>query len=166
MRTAKLTILGLNVALAMILSYIESLLPFFAGIPGAKLGLPNMLIVLLLYLYGRKDALCVNVLRILLSGFLFGNLFSIVYSLVGASVSFCMMCLARSKKLPIMSASVLGGVFHNMGQFLVAIVLLGAAMWYYLPYLLIMGMVTGLLNGFLAQMMYNRRDAFFHDNIR
>ena len=73
MQTKKITVLGLCVALAMILSYIESILPVFVGIPGAKLGLPNMVIVLLLYLMGAKEAVCVNILRILLSGFLFGK---------------------------------------------------------------------------------------------
>ena len=72
MQTKKITVLGLCVALVMILSYIESILPVFVGIPGAKLGLPNMVIVLLLYLMGAKEAVCVNILRILLSGFLFG----------------------------------------------------------------------------------------------
>ena len=164
MQTKKITVLGLCVALAMILSYIESILPVFVGIPGAKLGLPNMVIVLLLYLMGEKEAICVNVLRILLSGFLFGNLFSILYSLAGAAVSFFVMWLTKKRHLSIRPVSVLGGISHNIGQFLVALVLLGTAMWYYLPYLLFMGMVTGLCNGILGQLMYDRRAAFIHSD--
>ena len=137
----------------MILSYIESILPVFVGIPGAKLGLPNMVIVLLLYLIGAKEAVCVNILRILLSGFLFGNLFSIF-----------VMWLTKKRHLSIRPVSVLGGISHNIGQFLVALVLLGTAMWYYLPYLLLMGMVTGLCNGILGQLMYDRRAAFIHSD--
>ena len=105
MQTKKITVLGLCVALAMILSYIESILPVFVGIPGAKLGLPNMVIVLLLYLIGAKEAVCVNILRILLSGFLFGNLFSILYSLAGAMVSFFVMWLTKRE-----------ASFHQAGQ--------------------------------------------------
>ena len=112
-----------------------------------------MVIVLLLYLMGAKEAVCVNILRILLSGFLFGNLFSILYSLAGATVSFFVMWLTKKRHLS-----------HNIGQFLVALVLLGTAMWYYLPYLLLMGMVTGLCNGILGQLMYDRRAAFIHSD--
>ena len=164
MQTKKITVLGLGVALAMILSYIESILPVFAGVPGAKLGLPNMVIVLLLYLMGAKEAVCVNVLRILLAGFLFGNLFSILYSLAGAGASFLVMWLAKKRHLSIRPVSVLGGIFHNIGQFLVALAVMGTAMWYYLPYLLLICMVTVLCNGILGQLMYDRRAAFFHSD--
>ena len=135
MQTKKITVLGLCVALAMILSYIESILPVFVGIPGAKLGLPNMVIVLLLYLLGAKEAVC-----------------------------FFVMWLTKKRHLSIRPVSVLGGISHNIGQFLVALVLLGTAMWYYLPYLLLMGMVTGLCNGILGQLMYDRRAVFIHSD--
>ena len=148
MQTKKITVLGLCVALAMILSYIESILPVFVGIPGAKLGLPNMVIVLLLYLMGAKEAVCVNILRILLSGFLFGNLFSILYSLAGATISFFVMWMTKKRHFSIRPVSVLGGISHNIGQFLVALVLLG----------------TGLCYGIIGQLMYDRRAAFIHSD--
>ena len=95
---------------------------------------------------------------------LFGNLFSILYSLAGAMVSFFVMWLTKKRHLSIRPVSVLGGISHNIGQFLVALVLLGTAMWYYLPYLLLVGMVTGLCNGILGQLMYDRRAAFIHSD--
>ena len=158
MQTKKITVLGLCVALAMILSYIESILPVFVGIPGAKLGLPNMVIVLLLYLMGAKEAVCVNILRILLSGFLFGNLFSILYSLAGGLLSLAVMAVLKKRgSFSVFGVSMAGGVFHNVGQLIVAMLVVETfSVAYYVPVLLIAGVITGFIIGVVANEMLKR----------
>lgn len=157
-RTRKMAVLGLFIALSLIFSYVESVIPVPLIVPGAKLGLPNTLILLVLYSYGAREALLVNGARIVLSGFMFGNMFSIVYSLAGAIFSFGVMLLAKRAKIFSMKAvSILGGVFHNVGQILVAAFLVsGISVMTYLPVLLVAGVVTGLCNGILAEMIYKR----------
>ena len=113
----KTAYLGLFCAAALILSYVESLIPFFAGIPGMKLGLPNAAIVSVLYLYSWKEAALVNLARILAAGFLFGNAFGILYSAAGAGLSLlCMQLVKRTGKFSPAGVSVIGGVAHNAGQ--------------------------------------------------
>lgn len=153
-RTAKL---GFLLALALILSYVESLIPFTFGIPGIKLGLPNLIVVLLLYsgktsMTGARDALLVNCLRIVLSGFLFGSLFAILYAMAGAVFSFTAMVIAkRCRCFSMAGVSVLGGVFHNVGQTVVAILVVETyAVLYYLPVLIVAGVVTGAVLGILG----------------
>lgn len=145
--------LGLFLALALICSYIESLIPFYFGIPGVKLGITNIVVVITLYCIGAKSALTVSVLRILLAGFLFGNLFSILYSLAGGMLSFaCMLLLKRTKKFKIISVSAVGGVAHNLGQITVAALTVeNLNLFYYYPVLLIAGVITGTLIGIAAQ---------------
>lgn len=157
-RTRKTAVLGLFIALSMIFSYVESVVPVPLVVPGAKLGLPNTLILLVLYVYGAREAALVNVARIFLSGFMFGNMFSIVYSLAGALLSFAVMFLAKRMQIfPMKAVSVLGGVFHNVGQIIVAAFLVsGISVMAYLPVLLVAGVVTGLCNGILAEMIYKR----------
>ena len=142
----------------MILSYIESILPVFVGIPGAKLGLPNMVIVLLLYLIGAKEAVCVNILRILLSGFLFGNLFSILYSLAGGLLSLAVMVILKKRgSFSVFGVSMAGGVFHNVGQLIVAMLVVETfSVAYYVPVLLIAGVITGFIIGVVANEMLKR----------
>lgn len=148
----KTVLLGFLLALSMILAYIESLLPLAIGIPGVKLGLPNMAIVLLLYSYGEKEAITVNLLRILLTGFLFGNLFSIFYAFAGALCSFGVMAVLRKTGIfSIIGVSISGGVSHNIGQILVAMFVVETfAPVFYLPFLLIAGAVTGFLIGIVS----------------
>lgn len=149
-RTAEL---GLLLAMALILSYVESLIPFSFGIPGIKLGLPNLIVLLLLY-DGKRvhEALLVNGLRIVLSGFLFSNLYAILYALAGAAFSFlAMLAGRRTKRLSMMGVSVLGGVFHNVGQLLVAMAVVETlAVAYYVPFLIVAGTLTGALLGFVG----------------
>jgi heptaprenyl diphosphate synthase len=146
-RTAEL---GFYLAVALILSYVESLVPISIGIPGIKLGLPNAVVVLLLYEKGSvKEAALVNVLRIILSGFLFGSLYSILYALSGAVCSFAVMLIVRKLRcFTVIGVSVCGGVFHNIGQiFAAAFVVESTAIFYYLPMLMIAGTLTGALLG-------------------
>lgn len=148
----KTVLLGFLLAISMILAYIESILPLAIGIPGVKLGLPNLVVVLLLYSYGKGEALSVNLLRILLTGFLFGNLYSIIYALAGALFSFCVMVIVRRTGMfSIVGVSISGGVSHNIGQILVAMFVVETfAPAFYLPFLLIAGAVTGFLIGIVS----------------
>lgn len=149
----KVAYLGVFLALALICSYVESLIPFYFGIPGVKLGLTNVVVVLMLYCVGEKEAFAVSVLRIVLAGFLFGNMFSILYSLAGGILSFLVMVLLKKTgKLGVLPISVSGGIFHNVGQIAVAaLVVENYNIFYYLPVLLIAGFVTGFLIGIAAR---------------
>ena len=150
-------------ALALILSYVESLIPFFFGVPGMKLGLPNLVIVMILYCMGTKEAYLISIVRILLSGFLFGNLFSIGYSLAGAMLSLTiMMLLKRTGKLKVITVSAIGGICHNIGQLIVAsLVVESYNIFYYTPVLLIAGLITGIIIGVISQEMILRLGRFF-----
>ena len=143
---------GLCLALALILSYVESLIPFNFGIPGVKLGLANLCVVILLYIAGWKEALTVDILRVILSGFIFGNMSMIIYSLAGAALSFSvMLAVHKSGHFSPMGVSLSGGVSHNIGQLIVAVFVLGTTrIVYYIPVLILSGAVTGAVLGFVA----------------
>lgn len=153
--TKKLVNLGLLLTVALILSYVESLIPFGFSIPGIKTGLANLAVLLCLYLIGTKEAITLNIMRILLAGFLFGNLYSVIYSLAGGVLSFFVMWLAkRMKFFSVNGVSVLGGVCHNLGQILIAaFVVETAGVFYYIPYLLLAGVLTGRLIGFFTKLL-------------
>ncbi len=157
--------LAISVALGMMLSYVEAMLPVFFGIPGMKPGLSNILVVFFLYTLGWKAAIAVNILRIILTGILFGNPFSIVYSLSGALLSFAVMTLLkRSSLFSVYGVSMAGGVFHNIGQMIIAALLVeNYHIILYLPPLLICGLVTGFLVGFLAATLVKRTGHLFYD---
>ena len=140
------------VALAMIFSYVESLIPINLGVPGIKLGVANLVTVTGLYILAPMEVLLVVILRVLLVGFMFGNGMSILYSLAGAAVSFLCMCLAKKSGLFSMTGvSMIGGVMHNMGQLLVAMAVLETvSLVYYGPVLLAAGVITGLLIGIVT----------------
>ena len=146
--------LGFFLAVSLILSYVESLIPITFGIPGIKLGLPNMIVVLLLFgqRYGAKEALLVNSMRIILSGFLFSNLYAILYALAGAVFSFIAMLIGkRLRCFSVIGVSVLGGVFHNIGQAVVAMFVVETfAVSYYIPFLIVAGTITGALLGLIV----------------
>ena len=143
--------LGFLLALALILSYVESLIPFSFGIPGIRLGLPNLIVLLLLYdgAAGAREALLVNALRIVLAGFLFSNLYTILYALAGAAFSFLAMLMGKKcGRFSMIGVSVLGGVFHNIGQMIVAMLVVETfAVSYYAPFLIVAGTATGALLG-------------------
>lgn len=144
--------MGLLLATALILSYIESLIPFFFGVPGMKLGLPNMAIVMALYMFGWKEAIVINIFRIVISGFLFGNMYGILFSLSGAVISFIAMLIIKSTdRFSMTGTSIIGGVFHNIAQILVAaFVVKTSGIIYYMPVLIIAGVITGFINGTIA----------------
>lgn len=141
--------LGLFTALASILGYVETLLPVFSGIPGIKLGLANLAVLFVLIRYSWKKAALVSLARILIIGFMFGNLFSILYSASGACLSLAVMTLILSKTdFSIITVSIIGGVTHNIGQLLIAMLIVDStSLIYYAPALLIAGIVTGAFVG-------------------
>lgn len=151
---------GCMLAFAMIVSYVEAMIPFYFGIPGAKLGLANSVIVLCLYLFGAMPALLINITRVILTGILFSNAYSILYSLAGAALSFIIMILLKKiKSFSMIGISIAGGVAHNIGQLLIAFLITEIPiLFYYIPVLLVLGTVTGLLNGSLAKLIFNKID--------
>lgn len=154
----KVAYFGVFIALALIFSYVESLIPIHFAIPGIKLGLANLIVVVALYKMGPKEAFCLSVVRVILAGFLFGNMFSIVYSMAGCSLSVVAMSfLKRMQGFSIMGISIAGGVFHNLGQIIVAIIVVeNFSIAYYFPVLMIAGIITGLIIGILANEMLKR----------
>lgn len=154
MRTSasNLTMSAMLACLALIFSYVEFLIPISLGIPGVKLGLANLVIIIALYGLDWKYALTINVVRICLSGLLFSGVFGIMYSMGGGIISFIVMIgLIKSRKFSIVGVSMAGGVFHNLGQILVAAQLISnLKIFYYFPVLLFSGMGTGIVIGFIA----------------
>ena len=149
---------GMMIALAFIFSYIEAIIPFHIGIPGVKLGIANLVVVTALYLLGEKEAFYISIVRIVLVGFTFSNLFSMLYSIAGGMLSFGAMLLGkRMKKFSVIGVSVLGGFFHNVGQIVVAGFLVGTArIIYYFPILAISGIGTGIIIGYLGKVIIER----------
>lgn len=149
---------GMFLALALVAGYVEQLIPVNLGVPGVKLGLANIVTMVLLYTLGARSAAGITAVRILLSGILFGTGFSIVYSAAGAVLSILVMMLLKSTdKFSYIGVSVAGGVFHNAGQILVAILVLETgALVYYLPILIVAGLVAGFIIGFLSGFLIRR----------
>lgn len=150
--------IGIAIALALIVSYVEMLIPFNFGIPGIKLGLTNVVIIIMLYLFGWKSAFLVSVSRIFLAGFLFGNMSMILYSLAGGVLSLTVMStMKKFKGFSVIGVSILGGITHNIGQIIIAILVVeNLKMIYYLPVLLISGLITGMLIGIVAKEIISR----------
>jgi len=149
---------GMLIALAFVLSFVESLIPISLGIPGVKLGLANLVTVVGLYTVGTTGTVVVSLLRIVLTGFTFGNLFAMLYSLAGWGLSIVIMILCKKKKwFGTSGISILGGIGHNIGQITVAaFVVKQAGVFFYLPMLLIAGTVAGLVIGILGSMIISR----------
>ena len=149
---------GVFTALALIFSYVETLIPVNLGIPGAKLGLANLVIVIVLYKTGFKEALLLSVTRVVLAGFLFGNLFGILYGLAGAVLSLAAMeSLKLRSSFSVVGVSIAGGVSHNIGQLIVAMIVVETyQVGYYLPVLLAAGVVTGALIGIVCREVLRR----------
>ncbi len=158
MKSKKIAIYGLLVALAFILSYIESLFPLSLSIPGIKLGLANLVVIVGIYKLGVKEAFILSIIRIILVGFTFGNPSSMMFSLVGGLLSWLLMVIFQKSKLfSTVGVSIIGGIAHNIGQIIVSILVLeNINIIYYLPFLLIAGVITGGLIGILAAIIIKR----------
>lgn len=150
--TGRIALYGMCIALAFILSYVESLFPIQGAMPGMKLGLTNLVVLFALYFMNGWAAFGISLVRILLVAFTFGNFISLFYSLAGGMLSFLVMfLLKRTGSFRIVTVSVAGSVVHNAGQILVAMVLLGTrrVAWYF-GVLCISGVVAGVVIGILA----------------
>jgi len=155
MRTNRVALFGMLVALAFIFSYLEHLIPL--PLPtGVKLGAANIVIVCALYFLGWKEALSVSLIRILLSGFAFG-ISTVPYSLAGGALSLLVMFfLKRSKSFGVIGVSVAGSVSHNVGQTIVAMALLGRKTAFYFPLLLLSGIIAGVLIGIISGLVIEK----------
>ena len=150
--TKKLTYLALTVSFALILSFIESKIPAFVAIPGVKIGLANIAVIFALYKFGVKEAITVSLVRIVLVSMLFGSPISMIYSIFGAALSLALMItLKKLTPLGEVTVSVSGGIMHNIGQIIAASIMLGTnVVAYYLPFLMIGGILSGLIVGIIA----------------
>lgn len=157
-KSKRFALRGILIALAMILSYVESLIPMDFMIPGAKLGLANVVTIFAVLFLGLPDALLIGSLRVILTTILFGNVVMMVYSLAGAVVSVLLMSLcSRFKIFGIMGISVIGAVAHNAAQCIVAAIMIqNRNIIGYLPFLLLFGVISGLLTGVIASGVIRR----------
>ena len=158
MKTKKLTVMALTTALAMILSFVESLIPAFVAVPGVKMGLANIAVVFALYKLGWKEAVVVSLIRVVLVSILFGTVASLFYSLAGAVLSLLGMgLLKKTGRFTEIVVSVAGGVLHNIGQIAMACILLETdALKYYLPFLLVSGILAGVVIGVVSAILVRR----------
>ena len=143
---------ALMATLALIFSYIEAIIPYNPGVPGIKLGIANVVIVVALYRFGARDAVAVNLIRIVLAGLLFNGLFGMLYSLGGAVLSLTGMVLLKKTDLfSVVGVSMAAGVLHNFGQLLVAAFLIeDLRIFFYFPALLFSGTFAGILVGMVS----------------
>lgn len=162
MKNSTIAKMGLMVALAFILSYLESLLPFQLGIPGAKLGLANIVTLTAIMQFGSKEAFFLMLVRTVLTGFTFGSLYSMAYSLAGGLFSiFIMSIMYKSRRFSIIGISIAGGVVHNLGQLLVAMAVLKSLdLKYYTGFLILCGVVTGLLIGIICSSLQKNLSSY------
>ena len=158
MKTKKIAVLALAIALAMILSFVESQIPAFVAIPGVKIGLANIAVVFVLYKLGWKEAVLISLVRVVMVSMLFGTLVSLFYSVAGAVLSLTGMVLLKKTGLfSTVAVSVTGGVLHNVGQILMACLLLETnVIVYYLPFLILSGVIAGVVIGVVSAIMVNR----------
>lgn len=157
-KTQMIALCGVMTAVAMIFSYIESLFPIPIPVYGIKIGIANIAIITVLFVVGKKEAFIVNVIRITLTAMLFGNFNSFLFSIAGGVLSLLVMILLIStKKFSTIGISVAGGVFHNVGQIIAAIFIMETgAIIYYLPVLLISGIITGVVIGIVSGLVVKR----------
>lgn len=150
--------IGLFSAFAIIISYIESLIPVNIGIPGIKPGFANIVIIVVLYALDFKSAVVINMIRITVIGIMFGNVLSVCFSVAGAVLSlFVMVFIKRIKGVSMVGVSVCGGVAHNIGQIAAATVITTVyTIMYYVPFLIIGGIITGIIVGTVANIIYTR----------
>lgn len=162
MKAKKVSFLGLSIALALILSFVEHQIPPLAAIPGIKLGLPNLVMTFLLYKVGWKETVIVSFIRIILVTLLFGNLQYMTFSMAGAFLSLLgMILLKKTNWFACVTVSITGGILHNVGQ------IIAACLWtqtaeiaFYLPFLIVSGTIAGALIGLLAGIMTKRFEKY------
>lgn len=158
MKIKRVAFLGLTIALAMIMSYIEALFPLNFAVPGIKMGLANIVIIFVLYRMSFKDACIVSLVRVFLVSLLFGNVMALAYSLAGAALSLLVMyLLKKTDKFSLIGVSITGAVMHNVGQIIMAVIIMGTEqIAYYLPALAASGTVSGILIGVVSSLVIKR----------
>lgn len=158
MKSKKAALYGLMIALSMVMSYVEIILPFSFAVPGVKAGLANVVTVFALYKMTAKDAFAISIIRVLLTAVLFGNIYSFAYSASGAVLSFAVMLIMKKRgKFSEIGVSVAGGVSHNLGQILVAVAVFETSkLMYYFPILCLSGTVAGIFVGIAAGIIIKR----------
>ena len=157
--TAKwVALYGMLISLAFIFSYIEAVIPIPIPVPGVKLGLANLVSIVGLYIVGIKGTIAVSLVRIVLVGFTFGNLSSMIYSLAGGTVSLIfMILLKKTGKFSQVGVSIMGGIGHNIGQLTAAALITETAgVFYYLPFLMVAGVIAGAVTGLLGALVTAR----------
>ncbi|MBE6151736.1 MAG: Gx transporter family protein [Firmicutes bacterium] len=159
MEIKKITRLSMFLCLSVVLNIIESFIPLFDGsIPGIKLGLANVIVLIVLYLYSFKDAMYISILRVLLVGILRTGIFSVsfFFSFGGAVLSVLIMWLVKKTRLSIIGVSIIGAISHSIGQILIAIILIkNFYIVYYIPWLLLFSVPTGILTGIISKYSLN-----------
>ena len=156
--TKKLTTLALTVSMALILSFIESRIPAFVAVPGIKAGLANIAVIFTLYKIGWREAITVSIIRVFLVSFLFGTPVSLIYSLTGATLSLTVMILLK-KLTPLseITVSTCGAIMHNIGQIAAAsFVLTTNVVVYYLPFLMVSGVIAGIIVGTVSGLLIKK----------
>ena len=162
-KTANIALYGLLIALAMVFGFVESLIPLPVPVPGMKIGLANLVTMVGLELAGIRGTVCVTLLRVVLTGLTFGNPYSMLYGLSGSFVSLAVMAAAKRYRLfSRVGISILGGVFHNVGQLVFAAFLVQTAgVFVYLPALLIAGCAAGAVIGLVRGLLSERLSRLF-----
>ena len=158
-KAKKVAFLGVLTAVALVLSYLESLLPpLWAAVPGIKMGIPNVVIIFMLYRYGVKEAVIVSLIRVFIVALLFGNVMTLAYSVAGALLSITLMAICKKIKVfSVVGTSIVGGIAHNLGQILVAIVLFDTVqIGYYMIVLAITGTIAGVFIGLAGALLLKR----------
>lgn len=154
----RIAISGLLAALALIFSYVEAILPFNFGIPGIKLGLANLVVVIAIYELGSAYAFSINIVRVLIAGLLFSGMYGMLFSMAGCILSFItMQLLYRTRRFSIIGVSMAGGAAHTLGQLIVAVIMVSnLRLSYYFPILLFSGMITGIIIGLGSYILISR----------
>lgn len=162
-KTKKVVFLGVLTSVALVLSYLEAILPpIMAAIPGIKMGLPNIVMLFLLYRFGVKESAMVSLVRLFIVALLFGNVMTLAYSFAGAALSLLLMAICKKTNIfSVVGTSVVGGVAHNLGQILVAIVLLDTVqLGYYMVVLAITGTIAGIFVGLAGALILKRLEKY------
>lgn len=153
----RVTLYSAFLVLALSLSFLESLIPPLTIVPGIKLGLANLAVIYLIYKNDYLGAILVNLARIILSCLLFSGFNTFIYSIFGAALSLIAMCVFKKIKVfSIISVSCMGAVFHNIGQILASLIFMPVTVFYYLPVLIITGVITGFIMGNISKILINR----------
>lgn len=162
-KTKKVALLGILTSVALILSYIEAILPpIWSAVPGIKMGFPNIVIVFILYRFGVKEAAIVSFIRIFIVALLFGNVMTLAYSCAGAFLSILLMAIFKKiNAFSVVGTSIVGGVAHNLGQIIVAIFLFDTVqIGYYMAVLAVTGTIAGVFIGLAGAFLLKRLEKY------